>query len=141
VNELKEKVKYASDMGMEFSIITESNCPDGRLQHFYREGSELYRIDEEWRNLLFEDVRADKAEAEVNELKRKLFNEGVKNNSDKARVEFLEGKMEDVEAVIEGVRIFRTVCEHTHLREKLSIAQNEVISEMLDALKALEGRK
>jgi hypothetical protein len=33
---------------------------------------------------------------EVNELKRKLFTEGVKNNSNVARVEFLEDKLEAI---------------------------------------------
>jgi hypothetical protein len=41
---------------------------------------------------------------EVEELKRKLFNEGVKNNSNVARVEFLEDKIKDVEKVTEAAR-------------------------------------
>jgi hypothetical protein len=41
--------------------------------------------------------RAEKLEARVNELKRKRFLECVKNNSDKARVEFLEAKVKELE--------------------------------------------
>jgi hypothetical protein len=44
------------------------------------------------------------AHEEVNDLKRKLFNEGVKNNSNVARVEFLEDKLEDAQAVIDAAR-------------------------------------
>ena len=35
---------------------------------------------------------------EVTELKRKLFNEGVKNNSNVARIEFLEDKLSTLSA-------------------------------------------
>jgi hypothetical protein len=54
----------------------------------------------------------NQAQEEVNELKRKLFNEGVKNNSDKARVEFLEDKLEEVEKVIEAAKVLAV-----HLRK------------------------
>jgi hypothetical protein len=40
----------------------------------------------------------EKAEAKVKELDKKLSLEGVKNNSNVARVEFLEGKVLNVEA-------------------------------------------
>jgi hypothetical protein len=48
--------------------------------------------------------RAENAEARVNDLKRKLFLEGVKNNSDKARVEFLEDKQEAMQPVLDAAR-------------------------------------
>ena len=62
LTEAQERVDYAKSMGMEFGTIIESNNPDGRLQHYWREGSELHRIKQEWMDLLGEDKRAEKAE-------------------------------------------------------------------------------
>jgi hypothetical protein len=45
--------------------------------------------------------RAERLEEENKDLKRKLFNEGVKNNSDRARVEFLEMKLNDIDTECE----------------------------------------
>jgi hypothetical protein len=47
--------------------------------------------------LAYRDFTIDALRTENKELKRKLFNEGVKNNSDRARVEFLEEKLKEME--------------------------------------------
>jgi hypothetical protein len=43
-------------------------------------------------------LKLNDSEARVNELKRQIFNEGVKNNSSMARIEFLEDKLKQLEA-------------------------------------------
>ena len=44
----EEKVKYMKGMGVEFGIMTTSKVPDGYLQHEYRKGSSLHRMNKEW---------------------------------------------------------------------------------------------
>jgi hypothetical protein len=60
------------------------------------EDSDEYRDDSfHWDEaaLLFYKAGQNQRDEEVTDLKRKLFLEGVKNNSDRARTEFLEDKL------------------------------------------------
>jgi head-tail adaptor len=61
------------------------------------EVQDLIEVKNLWINIAGERaITVDKAEAENNELKRELFLEGVKNNSDRARTEFLEAKIKEL---------------------------------------------
>jgi hypothetical protein len=66
----------------------------------------------------------------VNELKRKLFNEGVKNNSDRARVEFLEDKVKyfDDESAERLSKIISLEDDSKRLREALYQLLNDCIN-------------
>jgi seryl-tRNA synthetase len=87
-----------------------SEYPAGSTAKVYydSEGNEvtlqkLCRLEPHWamnRIIAGEKAEADRdaLKEEANELKRKLFNEGAKNNSDRARVEFLEDKLREQEA-------------------------------------------
>jgi chromosome segregation ATPase len=93
-------------------------------------------------NYAREFSRADKAEDMVGKLKKKLYLEGVKNNSDRARTEFLEDKLEEVEKVIEAAREWATSREYGISKEGMQRACDSRVK-LMKAIFALdsEGRK
>ena len=54
----------------------------------------------------------------------------------------LRAKLASAEKVLEAINDFKMICEHTHLREKLSPLQNDVISTMFESVENHDkGRK
>jgi hypothetical protein len=129
VKELKEEMQFRSET-TQITVALLKRLHEDNL--FPEEGQGFV-------NVL---LKLNDSEARVNELKRKLFNEGVKNNSDKARVEFLEGKLEGQEQVIEAARGVCMWRYDNHVEKFPESKSTTDLLELRDAIRNLDkGRQ
>lgn len=78
--QLAQRVAYAQRVGLNVALGTSADCPEGRLQHEYIEGSELDRIFDEWSHSIGWEAGEEKLKARilalesvVKDLKSDLF--------------------------------------------------------------------
>jgi hypothetical protein len=64
IKENKEKVKFAEEFGMIFGVMKSSDCPEGRMAFDVKEGSDLWKLEQEL-------TKRIEIEVELEKLKKK----------------------------------------------------------------------